>query len=66
MDMAGIQDLDQYGGQRPPVVTFELWTPGPDLACQDLVMESQIHSMWKQFLSHIPSRQGGPEPRTDQ
>ena len=23
MDMSGIQDLDQYGGQRPPVVTFE-------------------------------------------
>jgi len=28
------------------------------LACQDLVMESQAHSMWKQFHSHIPSRQG--------
>jgi hypothetical protein len=24
MDMSGIQDLDQHGGQRPPVVTFEL------------------------------------------
>ncbi len=33
-----------------------LWTPGPDLACQDVVMESQVHRMWKQFHSHIPSR----------
>ncbi len=30
MDMSGIQDLDQYGGQRPPVVTFELWTLNPE------------------------------------
>jgi hypothetical protein len=22
--MSGIPDLEQYGGQRPPVVTFEL------------------------------------------
>lgn len=28
-------------------------------------MESQVHSMWKQFHSHIQSRQGGPEPGTD-
>ena len=32
-----------------------LWTPGPDLAIQDVVMENQFHKMWKQFHRLIPS-----------
>jgi hypothetical protein len=37
-------------------------TPNPDLACQDVVMESQAHRMCKQFHSQITSLQGGLEP----
>ncbi|MEN8780765.1 MAG: hypothetical protein ABF292_06615, partial [Desulfobacterales bacterium] len=42
----------------------ERWIPGPDSTWRDVVMESNVYRICKQFRSHVLSRQGGLEPGT--